>query len=69
MKRKPRRKVAPVEQQIELALHPGEFIRDHKQMAGLTEVETLKTLPPLLAVLGITGFAVSNLLTILLPLR
>ncbi len=52
----------------------GEWMNDsafwvYKQMGGLTEVETLKTLSPLLAVLGLTGFTMSVLLAFLLPLR
>ncbi|RPJ80485.1 MAG: hypothetical protein EHM18_18445 [Acidobacteria bacterium] len=52
----------------------GEWMNDsafwvYKQMSGLTEVETLKTLSPLLAVLGITGFLVSTVLAFVLPLK
>jgi len=52
----------------------GEWMNDsafwvYKQMSGLTEVETLKTLSPLLAILGITGFLMSVLLAFVLPLK
>lgn len=52
----------------------GEWMNDsafwvYKQMSGFTEVETLKTLTPLLAVLGFTGLAVSAVLAVLLPLK
>ena len=40
----------------------------YKQMSGFTESETLKTWTPLLAVIGITGYIVSQILAILLPL-
>jgi GntP family gluconate:H+ symporter len=40
----------------------------YKQMSGFTETETLKTWTPLLAVIGITGYVVSQILAILLPL-
>jgi GntP family gluconate:H+ symporter len=41
----------------------------YKQMSGLTEVEALKTWTPLLAVLGVTGFIVTYIATIVLPLN
>jgi len=52
----------------------GEWMNDsafwvYKQMSGLTEVEALKTLSPLLAVLGITSFTASAILAFLLPLK
>ncbi|QXD15913.1 GntP family permease [Rhodocaloribacter litoris] len=40
----------------------------YAKMGGLTEVETLKSWTPLLAVLGLAGFAVTVLLALLLPL-
>ena len=39
------------------------------KMSGLTEVEALKTWTPLLAVLGITGYLVTQAAAVLLPLR
>ncbi|RPI27225.1 MAG: hypothetical protein EHM61_09160 [Acidobacteria bacterium] len=52
----------------------GEWMNDsafwvYKQMGGLTEVETLKTLSPLLAVLGTTGLVASYVLAIVMPMR
>ena len=41
----------------------------YKQMSGLTELEALKTWTPLLAVLGVTGFIVTFIATIVLPLN
>jgi GntP family gluconate:H+ symporter len=41
----------------------------YKQMAGLTEVEALKTWTPLLVVLGVTGFLTTLLVSAVLPLR
>ena len=40
----------------------------YKQMSGFTETETLKTWTPLLAVIGITGYIVCQILAMLLPL-
>ncbi len=40
----------------------------YKQMSGFTETETLKTWTPLLAVIGITGYVVCQILAIILPL-
>ena len=41
----------------------------YKQMSGLTEVEALKTWTPLLVVLGITGYVVTQVMAVVLPLR
>ena len=41
----------------------------YKQMSGLTEVEALKTWTPLLTVLGITGYLMTQLAAVLAPLR
>lgn len=41
----------------------------YKQMSGFTEAETLKTWTPLLAVIGITGFLLCQLLALVAPLR
>jgi gluconate:H+ symporter, GntP family len=41
----------------------------YKQMSGFTEVEALKTWTPLLVVLGVTGYLVTQLAAILVPLR
>jgi GntP family gluconate:H+ symporter len=40
----------------------------YARMGGLTEVEALTTWTPLLIVLGVTGFATTLLLAVLLPL-
>lgn len=40
----------------------------YKQMSGFTESETLKTWTPLLAVIGITGYLVCQILAMVLPL-
>lgn len=40
----------------------------YKQMSGLTETEALRTWTPLLAVMGLVGFVVTQLAAILLPL-
>jgi GntP family gluconate:H+ symporter len=40
----------------------------YKQMSGLTEVEALKTWTPLLVVLGVTGYVVTQIAAILVPL-
>ena len=40
----------------------------YARMGGLTEVEALTTWTPLLVVLGVTGFATTLLLAVLLPL-
>ncbi|MBK9167978.1 MAG: gluconate permease [Bryobacterales bacterium] len=41
----------------------------YKQMSGMTEGETLRTWTPLLALVGLTGYAVAQLGAIVLPLR
>ena len=41
----------------------------YKQMSGFTEMEALKTWTPLLAILGVTGYLVTQVVAILLPLR
>jgi len=41
----------------------------YKQMSGFTEAETLKTWTPLLAVIGVTGFVVAQILSIAVPLK
>ena len=41
----------------------------YKQMSGLTEVEALKTWTPLLVVLGVTGYVVTQVMAVVLPLR
>ncbi len=41
----------------------------YKQMSGLTELEALKTWTPLLVVLGVTGYVVTQIMAIVLPLR
>ena len=41
----------------------------YTKMSGLTEAEALQTWTPLLAVLGITGYLVSQTLAIVLPLN
>ncbi|MBI1353056.1 MAG: hypothetical protein GC160_01835 [Acidobacteria bacterium] len=41
----------------------------YTKMSGLTEAESLKTWTPLLAVLGLTGYVVSQILSIVLPLQ
>ena len=41
----------------------------YKQMSGFTEVEALRTWTPLLAVTGVTGYIVTQILAIVLPLR
>jgi len=40
----------------------------YKQMSGLTEVEALKTWTPLLVVLGVTGYVVTQIAAILMPM-
>lgn len=40
----------------------------YTKMSGLTETESLKTWTPLLAVLGVTGYIVSQILAIVMPL-
>jgi GntP family gluconate:H+ symporter len=41
----------------------------YKQMGGFTEAETLKTWSPLLAVIGVTGYLVCQVLAVFLPMR
>ncbi len=41
----------------------------YTKMSGLTEAESLQTWTPLLAVLGVTGYLVSQILSIVLPLQ
>ena len=41
----------------------------YTKMSGLTEAESLKTWTPLLAILGLTGYVVSQILAIVLPLQ
>ncbi len=41
----------------------------YTKMSGLTETESLRTWTPLLAVLGVTGYVVSQILAIVMPLR
>ena len=41
----------------------------YTKMSGLTEAESLQTWTPLLAVLGVTGYVVSQILSIVLPLQ
>ena len=40
----------------------------YKQMSGLTEVEALQTWTPQLAIMGITGYVLTQVAAILLPL-
>jgi GntP family gluconate:H+ symporter len=40
----------------------------YKQMSGLTEIEALQTWTPLLVVLGVTGYVVTQIAAILVPL-
>ncbi len=41
----------------------------YTKMSGLTEAESLQTWTPLLAILGVTGYVVSQVLSIVLPLQ
>ena len=41
----------------------------YKQMSGLTEIEALKTWTPLLVVMGIAGFVMTQLLAVVMPLQ
>lgn len=41
----------------------------YTKMSGLTEAESLQTWTPLLAILGVTGYLVSQILSIVLPLQ
>ena len=40
----------------------------YKQMSGLTEMEALQTWTPMLVIMGITGFVMTQLLAVLMPL-